>query len=130
MLRRQSSILLVCLLILSLLLPFCSPNKRPRKYKPNEEQPAEAEQIPMPRADPSYLQYLERNSMLTKSSEMARVVSGSELAWRSSASTGAPDELLNYADIWLAVHPLTILTSVRSSTFNQPNDPTLAPILW
>lgn len=129
MLRRQSSILLICLLILSLLLPFCSPNKRPRKYKPNEEQPAESELMPMPRADPTYMQYLERNSMLTKSSEMARVVSGSELAWRSPASTGAPDELLSFADIWLAVHPLTILTSSRSSTFSQLNDPTLWPIL-
>ena len=129
MLRRQSSILLICLLILSLLLPFCSPNKRPRKYKPNEEQPAESELMPMPRADPTYMQYLERNSMLTKSSEMARVVSGSELAWRSPASTGAPDELLSFADTWLTVHPLTILTSSRSSTFSQLNDPTLWPIL-
>lgn len=102
---------------------------KPKKYKASNEQPAESDMMPMPRADPGYLQYLERNSMFTKSSEMAKVVSGSELAWRSPGSAGTPDELLSFADIWLAVHPLTILTSSRSSTFAQLNDPAIWPIL-
>lgn len=102
---------------------------KPKKYKPSDEQPGESDMMPMPRADPGYLQYLERNSMFTKSAEMAKVVSGSELAWRSPGSAGTPDELLSFADIWLAVHPLTILTSRRSSTFGQLNDPAVWPIL-
>ncbi len=116
-------------MILALVLPSCSSNVRPRKYKPNQDQPAANEQIPMPRADPSYVQYLERNSLLTKSSEMARVVSGSELAWKSPSSTGAPDELLGFADTWLAIHPLTLLTSNRSSAFEQLSDPTVSSVL-
>jgi trehalose synthase len=111
------------------LLPSCSGDIAPRKYKPNEERPEEGELMPLPRADPGYLQYLERNSMLTKSSEMAKVVSGSELAWRPPAGQGTPDELLGFADIWLAVNPLTILTSSRSSTFAQLANPNLWPVL-
>ena len=81
----------------------------------------------MPRADPAYLQYLERQSMLAKSSEMAKVVSGSELAWRGGA--GGPDGLLSHADTWLLVHPLTLLTSSRNTAFNQLAGSSTMPIM-
>jgi trehalose synthase len=87
---------------------------------------ARADVLPMPRADPAYLQYLERNSMLAKSAEMAKIVSGSELAWRASPSSG---NLLEFADAWLAVHPLTLLTSSRSSVFSQLADSSVRSVL-
>lgn len=83
----------------------------------------------MPRADPAYLQHLERNSMLAKASEMAKVVSGSELAWRASSNDGSADSLLNFADVWLYVHPLTLLTSSRNSVFSQLADSTVRAVL-
>lgn len=129
MLRRQFSSILILLMIFSLLSSSCTQSMKARKQASGEEQPGESEMMPMPRADPGYLQYLERNSMLTRSSEMAKVVSGSELAWHAPGSAGTPDELLSFADIWLAVHPLTILTSHRSSTFGQLNDPAIWPVL-
>jgi trehalose synthase len=93
------------------------------------KQSGEADVMPMPRADPVYLQYLERNAMLAKSAEMAKVVSGSELAWRVSSNNGSPDSLLEFSDIWLAVHPLTLLTSSRHSVFSQLADSGVRAVL-
>ncbi len=111
--------ILPLLLVAFALVSACSGKKAPIQESPGLRA---KNSMPMPRADPGYLQYLERQTMLTKSSEMARVVSGSQLAWRTSASIDSPDELLTYADAWLAVHPLTLLTSSRQTTFDQLAD--------
>ena len=128
MVQRQAFFLMLCICLVSLLCSSCIPGK-PRKYIPKLGEPSDIDQMPMPRADPAYLQYLERQSMLFKSSEMAKVVSGSELAWRTSASTDTPDAMLNYADNWLSVHPMTLLTSSRNSALAQLNDTSTWPVL-
>ena len=117
------------------LLGACAPTKRPTRgalataSDKVEKTDEPTENTSMPRADPAYMQYLERNSMLAKSAEMAKVVSGSELAWRPSSNNGSPDSLLNFADNWLAVHPLTLLTSSRSSVFSQLADSSTRAVL-
>ncbi|MDL2316809.1 hypothetical protein LJC59_07010, partial [Desulfovibrio sp. OttesenSCG-928-A18] len=126
--KRQSIVLLFCLLIMSLFLNSCLTG-RPRKYIPKVGEAPKEESTRMPRADPAYMQYLERQSMLGQSYNMAQVVSGSELAWRESASSGTPDAMLGFADNWLFVHPLTILNSTRNSTFSQLTDATTWPLL-
>ncbi|MDR2124570.1 MAG: hypothetical protein LBP38_06295 [Desulfovibrio sp.] len=83
-----------------------------------ERADADAGATLMPRADPGYVQYLERQSMLFKSSDMARVVSGSGIAWRNSAAGGAAG-LLKHADTWVLIHPMTMLTSSQSTVFSQ-----------
>ena len=85
--------------------------------------------IPIPRANPAYLQYLERQSMLLQSSEMARIVSGSELAWRPPAGAGVPESMLDHADNWLFIHPMTVLTSSRVSVFSQLASSSTWPML-
>lgn len=125
MFQRRSVLFLLLLLLPALFLPSCSP--RQRKYSPKNTPVSEAEQMSMPRADPAYLQYLERQSMLAKSSEMAKVVSGSELAWQAGA--GSPEKLLDHADIWLQIHPLTMLTSSRSTVFSQLAGSSTMPVM-
>lgn len=131
---RQLRSLSLCVLLICL-LAACAPARKPgRRAPPTAPEKVEkiaetTESTAMPRADPAYLQYLERNSMLAKSAEMARVVSGSELAWRPSSNNGSPDSLLNFADSWLAVHPLTLLTSSRHSAFSQLADSSTRTVL-
>lgn len=69
------------------------------------------------RADPGYIQYLERLSMLGSQAELARVVSGSQLAWLKSAGEPFPDPLLALADTWLHINPLTMLPETKRSVF-------------
>ena len=117
---------LFLLLIFSLLLPGCA--KTPEGAA-NSGIGAATEAGHMPRADPAYLQYLERQSMLLQSSQMAKIVSGSELAWRASASAGAPESMLDYADNWLFIHPMTVLTTSRMSVFDQLASSSTWPML-
>lgn len=78
------------------------------------------------RADPGYIQYLERLSMLGSQTELARVVSGSQLAWLRSADAPFPYPLLQLADSWLAIDPYTMLPEANRSVFA-----TLAsPVYW
>ncbi len=77
----------------------------------------ESEGIPIPRADPAYLQRLEKKSMLAEAADMARIVSGSQLAWSGASDT--PEGLLSYADTWVAFNPLTLLMDARSGAFDQ-----------
>ncbi|MDR0826714.1 MAG: hypothetical protein LBN33_02390 [Desulfovibrio sp.] len=122
MLKNLPVSLIAVFLLITLFGAACGPKKNQNKAEPHTPPAAGAEQqMPMPRADPGHLQYLERQSMLFKASDMAKVVSGSELAWRSSVA-GGPAGLLAYADTWLLLHPLTMLTSPRNTVFSQLAD--------
>jgi trehalose synthase len=92
------------------------------------EMSAAEERTDMPRADPGHVQYLERRSMLFASSEMAKVVSGSGIAWRNSAA-GGPAGLLNHAATWVLIHPMTMLTSSQSTVFSQLSESAVWPVL-
>lgn len=75
------------------------------------------------RADPGYIQYLERQSMLGSQGELARVVSGSHLPWQRQAAAPEGEGLLRLADTWINIHPLTLLPDAKRSTFNQFSNP-------
>ena len=81
------------------------------------------------RADPGYIQYLERLSMAGSQVELARVVSGSQLAWLRPAATPFPDPLLALADTWLAVNPLATLPETKRSVFSSFRSPVYWQIL-
>ncbi|MDR3174979.1 MAG: hypothetical protein LBU06_00360 [Desulfovibrio sp.] len=117
--KLRPACLIVVLLCVLLFCVACGKGKSPAR----PETPAQDKEdhMPMPRADPGHLQYLERQSMLFKARDMAKVVSGSELAWRSSVA-GGPAGMLGYADTWVLMHPMTLLTSSRSTVFNQIGD--------
>lgn len=69
------------------------------------------------RADPGYIQHLERLSMLGAQTEFARVVSGSHIAWLRPADQPFPEPLLALADTWIAVNPLSMLSENKQSVF-------------
>ena len=73
----------------------------------------------VPRADPGYLQWLEKQSMLADAGKLARIVSGSELPWRSQAAGGKLGILLDAADTWLYVHPSSLLTDGSRPAFRE-----------
>lgn len=145
MYSRLAFTFLLFLLVFSFVLPACTGNRYPAKNdnsKPaaaatpegksaapkNPDKKTADSQMSMPRADPGYLQQLERYSMLAQSREMAQVVSGSELAWRSSGSSGAAGDMLGFADTWLFINPMTLLTSSRSTAFMQLSESAVWPI--
>ncbi len=112
--RRRFVILPLLFLILLLGLAGAACERSP--YKQRVKAGLEGEGIPIARADPAYLQYLERKSMLAESVDMARVVSGSQLAWAAGAD--APEGLLSYADTWVSFNPMTLLMDSRGGAFD------------
>ena len=78
------------------------------------------------RADPGYIQYLERLSMLGSHTELARIVSGSQLAWLRAADAPLPEPLLVLSDTWLYLNPLLMLPETKRSALATIT----SPIYW
>lgn len=67
------------------------------------------------RADPGQVARLERQSMLRAAPSLARIVSGSDLAWRRPAAPVPSPELSEGAAMWLFVEPQTLLSRDRGA---------------
>ncbi|MDR2893273.1 MAG: hypothetical protein LBV80_09370 [Deltaproteobacteria bacterium] len=78
------------------------------------------------RADPGYMQYLEKQSMLGKSTEMTEVVSGSVLNWRLPGSHERAADLRGRASVWVHIQPQAMLVPSHRSPFTQLT----GPIAW
>ncbi len=104
----------VCVLLLLCLTGGCAAATPAQRDAPKQ---GTLVQTGAQRADPGYIQYLERLSMLGADVELARIVSGSQLAWLRPASTPFPDSLLVLADTWLTVNPTTLLPENKRSAF-------------
>lgn len=118
-------IFVICLLLFCV---SCVPAKR-NAASPDENLPQVAADSTTvvatgaKRADPGYIQYLERLSMLGSQTELARVVSGSQLAWLKSAGEPFPEPLLALADTWVHINPLTMLPETKRSVFASLSSP-------
>lgn len=77
----------------------------------------------MGRAEPGYVQWLERKSMLAKTGDLSRLVTASSLQWRLPSLPPAPRTLFAHADTWLAVHPLTLSPAPKEAVFAHLSDP-------
>lgn len=95
----------------------------------------------VPRADPGYSNWLERQSVLGMAPELAAIVSGSSLAWRQTARNTEPDSgpdsepgakntkqdasavsvapLLRQADVWLHVDGRALSTREKTSVLAE-----------
>lgn len=107
---RLTILIFVCLLCL---LAACVPASR---------KPAG----PLPRANPGYVQWLERQSMLAAVPEYTRVVSGTELLWRAPVTDDFNERittLLEAADTWLFVQPQLLLTESQRPTLVELGNP-------
>ncbi len=58
------------------------------------------------RANPGYIQWLERQSLLHKAPELTAVVTGSSLPWNAPSTAADVGPLLERADVWLDFAPL------------------------
>lgn len=58
------------------------------------------------RANPGYIQWLERQSLLRKAPELTAIVTGSSLPWNAPSTVADVGPLLERADMWLDFAPL------------------------
>ncbi|MBO4300228.1 MAG: hypothetical protein J5861_01365, partial [Desulfovibrio sp.] len=65
----------------------------------------------LPRADPGYVQWLERQSMLGSARELTGKVSGTDIIWRHSTSLGREPLLQSVSPHWLDVNPYSVTCS-------------------
>lgn len=102
-LRLQGTVLLLPLLMAALLLAACTA-ARPRGGGTTAVRP----EARLPRADPGYVQWLERQSMLGDAPLLAGQVSGTERIWSNSAQSKNRSLLLTAAPNWLEIDPHTV----------------------
>ncbi len=120
----------VCMVLLLILCGFslnaCYPAHKKNDPAKDDHNPKFG---PLSRADPGYIQYLEKLSMLGQSVDMARIVSGSNLSWRSPASPPDPDGMLRLADAWISIHPYTLLVEGNKGAFSELSNPKLWSVM-
>ena len=104
---RRAPLLFFCILCL-LLVAGCG--SRSHRLNDAGRRPSVSE-LGLPRADPAYAQWLERQSMLGRTTDLAARVSGSGLIWSNSASAVRPGMLLEAAPNWLYLTPGTLSPS-------------------
>lgn len=103
----------VCLICVLCIVGACAPHSRKAG-------------APLPRANPGYVQWLERQSMLSAVPQYTRMVSGTELSWRipTTDDSGARiTTLLEAADTWLFVQPELLLTERQRPVLAELGDP-------
>lgn len=92
----------------------------------------------LPRPSPSYVQWLERQSLRVQAGEYTSLLTASPLQWRAASVDNAPAgrtpgrvrDLLAAADIWLAVNPHELLLPPRASVWHALREalPSLAAL--
>ena len=113
--------ILIPLLCLAL-LGSCAPSGSTLSSRQFNYTPADS----VSRADPGYIQYMEKLSMLGQSGELAGIVSGSNLSWRTGGSEPTPAALLQRSGVWVRIHPQTVLVPGHMSPLSQLG----GPIFW
>lgn len=104
---RGRGFVVLSLVLCLLLAAGCGP----RAHRAGEAGRGPVPELGLPRADPAYVQWMERQSMLGMAPELASQVSGSGLIWSNSASAVRPGMLLEAAPNWLYITPTTLSSS-------------------
>lgn len=99
------------LLLLALCVLLTLAGCGPRAHRTRDAGRGPAPELGLPRADPAYVQWMERQSMLGMAPELASQVSGSGLIWSNSASAVRPGMLLEAAPNWLYITPSALSSS-------------------
>lgn len=77
------------------------------------------------RADPGYMQYLEKQSLQGGAVKLAQIVSGSNHLWRHAYAEPRPEELSSRGSVWLHLNPQTLRTPSRASVLAHLTSPAL-----
>lgn len=110
LLRTVAALAVTAVLTLPLTLPLTACTARSNAHIAASRRAPDASAPLLPRADPGYLQWLERQSMLGATQELTGQVSGTDLIWRNSASARRVPMLLAAAPNWFDVNPHTLNT--------------------
>ncbi|MFV0421320.1 hypothetical protein [Oleidesulfovibrio sp.] len=114
--RMGTILALMVIITAGILLGGCSS----RTQSNNVEKGLPSSEVP--RADPGYVQWLSRQSMLDQSERLTEIVSGSHLQWRKGGLRPAPASLLREADTWLTIRPESILSKSNEPVFAVLSD--------
>lgn len=111
----------VVMLSLSVMLAGCATTGSGNGESGRGEQSTQmiGKETPLGRANPGYIQWLERQSMLRQTPSLTSIVSGSTLGWRAPATDNASVSLLRLADVWFALSPRHIAWSGNASALNM-----------
>lgn len=116
-------LLLLSLLLAALLLGACTGARRTGGGQTGAATP----EARLPRADPGYVQWLERQSMLGAAPLLAAQVSGTERIWSNSSLSKNRSLLLSASPNWLEADPYTLGCS--GNALAALADPALPPLL-
>lgn len=92
-------------------------------------QRADADAGGLPRANPGFIQWLERQSLLRGAAELTPIVTGSSLPWNAPSTQVDIDPLLERASVWLDFAPLRTAWKSDAPVLAQAADRNL-PGLW
>ncbi|MDR2821063.1 MAG: hypothetical protein LBB60_11110 [Desulfovibrio sp.] len=106
------SALLRCMLVmLAVALPSACARHAARPDAPAPQAGASDPEKRLPRIDPAYIQWLERQSMLGMAPQLASQVSGTEIIWHNSAKAQRLSVLLDAAPNWFYLNPYATASS-------------------
>lgn len=112
--KAGHGVLLLVLALLALSLAACT---APRKVSIREQGKE------LGRADPGYLYWLERQSMLGAASAIIRDVSATPLLWRFPMGQSRPEMLIRGSAVWLQLSPQTFVTSAGQPLLRELGQP-------
>lgn len=96
--QRQQCLSLVLAILLALCCASCTRHKTTSIL-------LDQQKASIPRIDPGYIQWLERQSMLGSTRELTSQVSGSERLWQGTGPQQKIDLLLQTAPNWIVINP-------------------------
>lgn len=115
--RRKALIILVTVVCCALWGGITGCTKRARKSVTVNDASS------LSRADPGYVQWLERQAMVYQSSALTQIVSGSSIPWRKPYIQNTASQLRNEASVWLSLHAGSVLTGNGASVFSWLQQP-------
>lgn len=117
---RQSQWLRCCICLCVLVLAAGCNGMSKKKAVAADDSPTEM------RADPGYVQWLEKQAMLRSSQDLSRIVSGTTISWISPFTLPRSEALLKEAPVWLHLNPASVLTAGNDPLFKS----LLHPEFW
>ena len=78
-----------------------------------------------PKAEQTYIRWLEERSMLFQGAEQAKLISGQGVQWQHAYGDPQPREAVKRASVWLLDYPGSVITRPRESVIGTWGNPEL-----
>lgn len=117
---------LAIIIMAALPMLSCSPQEENPQDRFAEIITARAAESGVSRADPGYMQYLEKQSLTSGAARLTQMVSGSNFIWRRPSSAPRPYDITSRSSVWLYINPHGLQTPGRGSVLAH----LASPALW